>query len=186
MIKNIPGYIGIASDLISYDPRFKNIILNQLGNIIVVDNIDNANNMAKRINHRYRIVTLEGDLINVGGSITGGKVKVRNIISDKFELDKAKKELNVIINKIKGVEESINTLSSDIKANEDKLYLVSKDKIELSTIIDTKLRSYEEIKKSIEETKSNIDGTNNMINNSLSEEENKIMDEYYKALNKKD
>ncbi len=185
-IKSLPGYIGISSDLISYDPRFKNIILNQLGNIIVVDNIDNANNMAKRINNRYRIVTLEGDLINVGGSITGGKVKVRNIISDKFELDKSKKELNVIINKIKGVEESINTLSSDIKANEDKLYLVSKDKIELSTIIDTKLRSYEEIKKSIEETKSNIDGTNNMINNSLSEEENKIMDEYYKALNKKD
>ena len=186
MIKNIPGYIGIASDLISYDPRFKNIILNQLGNIIVVDNIDNANNMAKKINHRYRIVSLEGDLVNVGGSITGGKLKVRNIISDKFELDKAKKELNVIVDKIKTLEENINTISNDIKENEDKLYLVNKDKIDVTTYLATITKTYDEVKNNIEEIKSNIDGTNNMINNSLSEEENKIMDEYYKALNKKD
>ena len=185
-IKSMSGFIGVASDLISFDTRFRSIILNQLGNIIVVDNIDNANNMAKKINHRYRIVTLDGDLINVGGSITGGKIKIRNIISDKFELDKTKKELEVITSKIKDIEESINNISNDIKANEDKLYLVNKDKIELSEYISTRVKTYDEVKKTIEDTKSNIDGTNNMINNSLSEEENKIMDEYYKALNKKD
>ncbi|MBR1377015.1 MAG: chromosome segregation protein SMC [Bacilli bacterium] len=185
-IKGLAGYIGIASDITSFDPRYRNIILNQLGNIIVVDNIDNANNMAKKIQNRYRIVTLEGDLINVGGSITGGKVKVRNIISDKYELDKAKKELEVIINKIKTCEESINNISNELKGEEDKLYIVNKDKIELEAILNTKAKTYNDINNSIEETKRNIDGTNNMINNALSDEESKIMDEYYKAQNKKD
>ena len=186
MLGKIEGYINIAANLVSYDPRYKNIILNQLGNIIIVDNIDNANKMAKRIQNRYRIVTLDGDLINVGGSITGGKSKVRNIISDKYELDKNKKDLEAIVSKIKTVEESINAYSNSLKDSEDRLYLINKEKIELETLLESKNKLALDIENHIEETKSNIDGTNNMLNNSLSEEVNKVMEEYYKALNQKD
>ena len=122
MIKDINGYIGISSDLVSYDKRFRNIILNQLGNVIVVDNIDTANKVAKKIQNRYRIVTLEGEIINVGGSITGGKNKIRNIISDKYELDKKNHLLDELVNKIKDEEELINKISDDFKFSEDKLY----------------------------------------------------------------
>ena len=185
-VKNNKGYISIASDLVSYDPRYRNIILNILGNIIVVDNIDNANTLAKKIQNRYRIVTLDGDLINVGGSITGGKNKVRNIISDKYELDMNKKSLEELIDKIKDEEELINKISNDYKNSEDKLYLVNKNKIELDTILNTKNNSKEDIISVIDIIKSDIEGTNNMINNTLSKEADSIMNEYYKMVNKKE
>ena len=186
MIKDINGYIGISSDLVSYDKRFRNIILNQLGNVIVVDNIDTANKVAKKIQNRYRIVTLEGEIINVGGSITGGKNKIRNIISDKYELDKKNHLLDELVNKIKDEEELINKISDDFKFSEDKLYLASKEKIELETLLNTKNNSKEDIISVIDIIKSDIEGTNNIINNTLSKEADSIMNEYYKMVNKKD
>ena len=183
---NMSGYIDIASNLVSYDPRYRSVILNQLGNVIVVDNIDNANAIAKRIQNRYRIVTLDGEIINVGGSITGGKNKTRNIISDKYELDKNKIELASLESKIKDTEEAINVINNEISSSEDKVYLINKDKIELETLYNSKNRAKFEIEEAINTIKENISATNNMLNNSLSEEETKVMEEYYKALNKKD
>ena len=185
-ISSLNGYINIASNLVSYDPRYKSVILNQLGNVIVVDNIDNANNMARKVQNRYRIVTLDGDIINVGGSITGGKNKTRNIISDKYELDKNRIELDLLTKKIKDTEEAINTINNDMASIEDRLYLVNKEKIELDTLYNSKNRAKFEIEESINTIKENINSTNNMINNSLSDEETKVMEEYYASLNKKD
>src|SRR5574344_31595 len=186
ILKTMKGYINDAGSLVSYDPKYKGIILNQLGNIIVVDNIDNANIIAKKIQNRYRIVTLDGELINIGGSITGGKIKVRNIINDKYELDKAKKDLESLINNIKNIEENINSISNDIKNSEDKAYLINKDKIEIDTYLNNKVIEKQELSKQLVDATNEINGTNNIINNSLSDEENKIMDEYYKALSNKE
>src|SRR5574344_1166875 len=175
ILKTMKGYINDAGSLVSYDPKYKGIILNQLGNIIVVDNIDNANIIAKKIQNRYRIVTLDGELINIGGSITGGKIKVRNIINDTYELDKAKKDLESLINNIKNIEENINSISNDIKNSEDKAYLINKDKIEIDTYLNNKVIEKQELSKQLVDATNEINGTNNIINNSLSDEENKIM-----------
>ncbi len=186
IVKGMTGYINIASNLVSFDPRYRNIILNQLGNIIVVDTLDNANVVAKKIQNRYRIVTLEGDLLNVGGAITGGKIKQRNIISDKYELDRLKKELEINIDNIKDIEESINKISDEIKSYEDKLYLINKDKIELQTKLASKSSLLDDVAKSNEEIKTNIAGTNNVIDNSLSKEIDEVMSMYYDKVNQKD
>ena len=74
-IKNESGFLGIASDLVKYNPIYRGIVLNALGNTLVVDNINIANIIARMINHTYRIVTLDGELLNAGGSITGGNNK---------------------------------------------------------------------------------------------------------------
>ena len=71
---NVNGFINFASKLVSFNPKYSNIINYLLGNIIVVDNIDTANILSKKINFLNRIVTLDGDVINVGGSITGGNI----------------------------------------------------------------------------------------------------------------
>ena len=84
LLNNEVGFINVASELVKYDNKFDGIIKNQLGNVLIVDNIDNANRISKRINYRYRIVTLDGELLHVGGSITGGKsASKRNLINDK-------------------------------------------------------------------------------------------------------
>ena len=86
-LKTKEGFINVLANLVSYDEMYKNIVFNQLGNVLVVNNIDNANIISKVINNKYKIVTLDGEIINVGGSITGGTIKKKSIISEKYELE---------------------------------------------------------------------------------------------------
>ena len=65
------GFLGVASDFITYDDKIGNVVLNQLGNIIVAKDLETANAISKAVFARYRVVTLEGDIVNVGGSLTG-------------------------------------------------------------------------------------------------------------------
>ena len=101
-IKDFNGFIDIASKLIERKEAYRNIIENQLGHVIICDNIDNANTLSKMINHKYKIVTLDGQVINVGGSITGGSsIENNNILKDKYELENKKLELEKFINEKK-------------------------------------------------------------------------------------
>lgn len=89
---NADGAIGLACDLISYDPKIKNVISNLLGTTLIVDNINNAVTIAMRSNYSFRIVTLDGDIINPQGSITGGSKKsaVTNLLSRDAEIANTK------------------------------------------------------------------------------------------------
>ena len=71
------GYIGVAASLVSSDEHFRNIISSLLGRTVVFDNLDHAADMARRTRYRVRVVTLDGQVINAGGSFTGGSVKQR-------------------------------------------------------------------------------------------------------------
>ena len=185
IINKYPDKMNIASNLVKYDSKYTNIIKNQLGNVIVVDNVDTALKLSKMINYRYRIVTIDGELFHVGGSLTGGNIKTRNIILDKYELEKKIKEQEVIINNIKDIENKINNSDYNLKSMEDKLYLVTKDKINIDEIIKNYNFNITNLEEKLESIKNNIIGTSNVIDNKLSEEEQNIIDEYYKAVNKK-
>ena len=87
-VKSEKGFVGIASDLVSYDSKYYNIVMNQLGNIIVCENVTTAIQVRRKINHRYRVVSVDGEIIHVGGVMTGGSLKSNSsYISDKYELD---------------------------------------------------------------------------------------------------
>ena len=83
--KTMEGYLGLASDFVSYDDKISSIVLNQLGNIIVAQNIDAANEISKATFSRYKIVSLDGDVVNVGGSLTGEALIVENHLWFKKE-----------------------------------------------------------------------------------------------------
>lgn len=186
LLKHSGCYTTIASRLIKYDPKFHNIVTNQLGNIIVTDNIDSANIISKKINYRYRVVTLDGNLLHVGGSITGGnKVKTRSTISEKYELENNLLEQKNVIKSIQELEDNINTIDHDLKSLEDKQYLQNKERIEKEQIKKTYLESIDEKEQTLHKTSLEITGTNNILNNTLSQEEETILQEYYEALNEK-
>lgn len=89
-IKDISGFIGIGSDLVTYDSKIKNIVKNLLGQTIVAETLEAANKIAAVIQYRNRVVSLDGDIINPGGSMTGGGSRYNNtspIFSQKAELD---------------------------------------------------------------------------------------------------
>lgn len=68
------GYIGTANTLISADAKYKNIVDYLLGRTVVADNLDNASAIAKKAGYKYKIVTLDGQQINSGGTYTGGSM----------------------------------------------------------------------------------------------------------------
>lgn len=74
-LSNMSGYLGVASDLVTTRDEFTKLKENLLGTTLVVESLEQANAIARTTGHRYRIVTLDGDVVNVGGSMTGGSRK---------------------------------------------------------------------------------------------------------------
>ena len=178
--------ISTADKLIKYDLKYKNIIENQFGNVIVCNNLDSANELSKKINHKYKVVTLDGELLHVGGAITGGNdSRQNNIISIKYEYEQAIKNEEKLENEIKDFEVEINNIDEKIKISEEKIYLINKEKINIeSKISDIKNKNSDLLLRK-DSVNLEIKGTNNLLNNSLDKEEEEILNSYYNTLNKK-
>ena len=116
-VKNEKGFIGSASSLVKCDGRFNVIINHLLGRIVVVDNIDNAISIAKKFKQSLRIVTLDGELINPGGAMTGGAFKnSSNLLGRKRELDEIAEEI-----------EKLKKLHKEAEINVEKLILAREE-----------------------------------------------------------
>lgn len=185
IVKNEKGFIDIASNIVKYDPIYKNIICNQLGNVLVVDNIDTANKISKKISYKYRVVTIDGEIIHVGGSLTGGSIKIRNIITDKYELENNLKVYSKLEDDQKDIENSINEVDYELKALEDKLYLLNKDKINKEEYINSRNSTINDYSNKLEQVNIEITNINNSLNNTIDKEEEEILKEYYEAIDKK-
>ena len=134
VLKTLDGFIDIASNLVKYNKIYENIILNQLGCIIISSDINKANIISRKIYNRYRVVTLDGDVINVGGSLTGGRSKKQNsnIFNKKYELENAIRNKEYTSKLIKDREEIINEIDYNINEVNKELikYEVEKNKID--------------------------------------------------------
>lgn len=180
------GFIDLASNLVKYDTKYKNIIENQLGNILVVKDMNAANVIGKKINHIYRIVTLDGEMFHVGGSITGGDyVKTRNMISIKYDLENELKEQQKNVENIKEIENNMNEIDYEYRSIEDKLYLNNKEMITVQELLSNKNMLKQNLKEELDKIKSDEKGTNSILNHELSNEEEKILSSYYEAVDSK-
>ncbi len=115
--KGKPGFIGIADELVETDSSNKLAIHFLLGRTLVCDHIDHALSLAKSIQNRYRIVTLDGQVINAGGSMTGGSAaKNGGLLSRGIELEKIEKELAVKEKEYLEVQEKLDKASREKNA----------------------------------------------------------------------
>ena len=181
------GYLSIMSDIVQYDKKYYNIVSNQLGNVILVDNIDTANRISKKIGQRYKIVTLDGDVVHVGGTMSGGSINVtKSIFSEKQELVKLKneeQELNELLaiypSSLEEIDNRINTNNTAIK-NDEILIVQLQEKINIKNNINNDLNErYDAV---ISELKS----LENIIDSSLDKEEERILNLYYDTNRKKE
>ena len=145
------GVIGIASDLINFDKKYEQIILNLLGRTVIVDNMQNAINLSKENNNTFRIITLEGDIINVSGSMTGGSIakKTVNILGRSKEIEQLKQEIEKIKNEIERIEkekQEYENSSEDILEETENL---SKQLQEIEITYATEKQKLESIKENI-------------------------------------
>jgi chromosome segregation protein len=109
-IKRQEGFIGVASDLISYSPEYRGIILNLLGKVVVVQNLDYGIKIARKFGYGFRIVTLEGDILSTSGSMSGGSSDNNSsgILSRHREISELKEEVERLQNQAVSLEKSIN------------------------------------------------------------------------------
>lgn len=185
-LKTKEGFINVLANLVSYDEMYKNIVFNQLGNVLVINNIDNANIISKVINNKYKIVTLDGEIINVGGSITGGTIKKKSIISEKYELENllTKKELGE--KEILSLKEKQEIILKNIKEKETTLYEIGKEKVLLTEEYNAKHENYNNFKDTLDRVTLELNNLEDLEDNSIKSEEEKILEKYYEVLKEKE
>ena len=116
------GYIGIASELCSTDKKYEAILNNLLGRIVVAEDLSAASAIAKRYGYRFMVVTLDGQVINAGGSFTGGsRAKNSGLLSRESEIDKLNKEAQALSAKAQTAEDSFKAALSQYAACEADL-----------------------------------------------------------------
>ena len=109
------GFVGVASNLISYDKKYNGIFESLLGRVIVVDNIDNAIAMSRSFGYKFKVVTLEGDVLNAGGSMSGGSVnKQSGFLSRASEIKTLTSDISALMRQMNKLNEEKETLTSDI------------------------------------------------------------------------
>ena len=180
--------LGVAADLIKYDKKYEQIILNLLGRTVIVKNMDIAIKVAKENDYSFRIVTIDGDLINPSGAITGGFVgtKTVNILGRSKEIETLAKDIQGLKQNIEDIkrqkehiiQESENVFQEveNIKSNIQKVEIqLSVEKQKNETIIE----NIQRINRNIEKIKQDIQVSENqkIEFERLIEENNKRKDE---------
>ena len=133
-IQSKTPFIGIASDLISYDEKYRDILENILGRTIVIDNIDQGIKFARETGHKYKVVTLDGDILNPGGSLTGGSLKTSgNILSRKRLINEFNEKINntkaeniALEEKVLSIEKELVDCKENIKQYEEEVKVLDK------------------------------------------------------------
>ncbi|MDQ0972723.1 chromosome segregation protein [Neobacillus niacini] len=127
-IQNHPSLIGSAVNLVSFDPKYSEVISNLLGNVVITKDLKGANELAKILQYRCRMVTLDGDIVNPGGSMTGGaqKQKTSSLLTRKGELEELKEKLNIMSEKTSSLESHVKALKEDVKTHQFELEAMRK------------------------------------------------------------
>ncbi len=166
-ISAVDGYVGVASDLIKYDRKYDTVMKSLLGRVVIADNFDNGVKIAKKFKYKFKIVTLDGEFLNSGGSISGGSVnKSSGFLSRAVKIKELGNEITGLNSEIKELSNKRDKLSSDID--------ICRNQIDTYTPL---LREYEN---EILVAKNNLEHLNNTLSssgnsqNSLKEELEKI------------
>ncbi|MCR5208300.1 MAG: chromosome segregation protein SMC, partial [Eubacterium sp.] len=163
------GFIDIAANLVECDEQYRNIILNLLGRVMIVEDIDCAIGIAKRYKNKYKIVTLDGQVMNPGGSMTGGSrakgagiLSRANLIEElkaqadglEAELEKAEAEYKTAVEEVNKATAELQGADADLRNAQEELIRAESD----YKITEDKLASIERQKTSMLTEKENADG----------------------------
>lgn len=173
-------FIDVASNLVRYESTYDRIIKNRLGTTIIVKDLDSANSIARKISYRYKVVSLDGELVHTGGAITGGVIKNQtNIITQKHDLNYNCELLRKLQEKRKEKEEKINIEDNKYKVYDNLKNKTLDEKTKLEASYNYELLKKSSLEKELDNLKEEVNNIKGLINNTLSKEEEKIVEEFY-------
>ena len=182
-LKNSEGYIGIAADLVKYDEKYSSIIFSYLGKIVIVEDLDCATAMAKQNGYKFRIVTLDGQVINAGGSYSGGSVsKNSGFLSRRTEIEKIEQEIEKLKLSVKDTEIELKTISEEVSAINAA---VSGINAEIAVATQDKIK-YEAEKKGLISGRDEIQSSLNALQNDIDSFEKKAKEAIGETVRLKD
>ena len=186
--ESVDGFIDVASNLVECDPLYKSIIDNQLGNILVVKDIETMKELGKKIKYRYRVVTLDGEILHTGGAMTGGTVnsKQSNVINNRLMLEKYNKDLEKLTSNVKTIESDYTRCNEDVRILETELIKKRSDISAKDAIIEAKERELNESVSRLDSINSEIKGTDNVIKNEVDKELDKVLSDIVKVSKEKE
>lgn len=169
------GFVALAVDLVQFDPRFEGVYNSLLGRIVIAEDIDLGTLIAKKYGYKFRIVTLDGQVINAGGSFTGGSVsKSSGVLTRKNDIEKLTNEKNSLQTKLNELRASAEKLKSetdklgfDIEGAKEELSVVAADKIRF----ESELKRIDVMTAQNEEQLSGSEDAKNALKNRISESE---------------
>ncbi len=143
------GFVALGCDIVTYDPKFTGIVNSLLGRTVIAEDIDCAGNIAKKYNYRFRIVTLDGQVVNAGGSFTGGSAnRSSGVLTRKNEIERLNSELSEASAELSAIKEKTAALKAEtdkmrieIEAASDEIRIIEQDKIRF----DAELKRIEQV-----------------------------------------
>ncbi len=180
ILKNSNDFLGIMSDLVTYNKEYTSIIKNQLGIVVVATNIDAATRLSHMIKAKYKIVTLEGDVINVGGSLTGGSLyKGKSTIILKQEYRHLEEKANLLKQEQEEISKELLEINNKTNEIEEKLFIISKEKVTLKEQQETKNKDIKDNKELLSSIIKEQESLESIHNNSIDEKERELIKLYH-------
>lgn len=184
--QKVKGFIGVASDLVMYDKTYENVIKNQLGNVLVVENIDVLNEVGKLLEYKFRIVSLDGEIMHAGGSLTGGTMKNENsALKDKQNLEMMKKEIEKKEEENTKWKQELDDFDKNLQMLSEKEEELNRSVINIKENIQDKSRLLEAKKQKQMELSKELEGSNALKDGHVDEKLLVLMDELNEAENSK-
>lgn len=149
--QNTEGFLGVTEEFCTCDSKFSRVKSSLLGNILVCDSLLHANQLAERLHHTYSVVTLEGDIVHRGGTMTGGRIKnATSLVGAQNELEKAKGELLSRQAEVKLANKKVQTLRDersrlDTTMTEHRITLA-----QLETVLEAKRAKYDKLRNELD------------------------------------
>ncbi len=180
ILKNSNDFLGVMSDLVTYNKEYTSIIKNQLGIVVVATNIDAATRLSHMIKAKYKIVTLEGDVINVGGSLTGGSLyKGKSTIILKQEYRHLEEKANLLKQEQEEISKELLEINEKTNEIEERLFLISKEKVTLKEKQDTKNKEIKEKNDLLSSIMKEEESLESIHNHSIDEKEKELIRMYH-------
>ena len=167
------GFVGVASDLCDCKDEYKGILQNLLGKIVIAEDLNSAVSIAKKYSYRFKVVTLDGQVVNAGGSLTGGSLNKRTgLLSRASEIEKYRKEAKALADKADELKEQYSNsqqefakYEADILGTRGDLSTEQQELIRLRTEYKACQNEYDSLVSSIDFTKNEVVECENKISN---------------------
>lgn len=188
MIKEDNDFIAVLSDVVRCNKLYENIVKNQLGQVILSPDIDSANRISRKINRRYKVVTIDGDVINVGGSMSGGSTNsnTKSAVSLKQEIhfleerenNKKKEQLETDI--------EIGQVDTDLRECDEEYFKVNLNINSLEEKIKGQNSIYNELKNALNNIEAEVSSLKSLVSDNLDIREEELLNIYYEKNNLKE